>query len=316
MALTNPKDIVTEERLAEFYQQILPYLGGASHTLVGGAQPVGSIIPFMGITAPSGTLACDGTVYNITDYPDLANFFDAQFGEINHFGGDGTTTFAVPNLNGEFLRGTGTNSHTLGGVGASVGTHQEPTIHQKYCLGGKTNTLYIYTDSEHEADEWINNSNNFDAYTISTKSKSIATQGWINNTTNEGYFTSRPTNTSVLWCIQAVAGDYSLDEKVVGRWIDKKPIYQKTIDFGALPNSDRKSVAHNVSNMEKVINITGFAQGPSSIIPVPTVNPNASNDGSAAIYVNSSDIVIRTRADLTVFFSAYITIQYTKTTDV
>ena len=87
-----------------------PYMG----------NPTGCIIQMMGITAPTGYLECDGQVYNISAYTRLANYFESQFGLKNYFGGDGTTTFAVPDLKGEFLRGSGTNSHTTEGSGASV----------------------------------------------------------------------------------------------------------------------------------------------------------------------------------------------------
>ena len=106
MSLTNPNKVVTEERLADFYQSILPYLGGMPDVCGGGFAPIGTIIAFMGTTAPQDYLACDGTVYNIADYPRLAQFFTDQFGSANKFGGNGTTTFAVPDLKGEFLRGT------------------------------------------------------------------------------------------------------------------------------------------------------------------------------------------------------------------
>lgn len=61
--------------------------------------PIGTIIPYMGKTAPEDYLACDGAEYSITDYPDLSSFITTQFGSVNFFGGDGTKTFAVPNLN-------------------------------------------------------------------------------------------------------------------------------------------------------------------------------------------------------------------------
>lgn len=36
---------------------------------------------------------------------------------------------------------------------------------------------------------------------------------------------------------------YSTDERVVGKWIDGSDVYEKVIEFGALPNAtDRKSV--------------------------------------------------------------------------
>ena len=59
--------------------------------------PIGTIIPYMGKTAPADYLACDGAEYNISDYPDLSSFITTQFGSVNFFGGDGTKTFAVPN---------------------------------------------------------------------------------------------------------------------------------------------------------------------------------------------------------------------------
>jgi hypothetical protein len=58
----------------------------------------------------------------------LAEFINTQFGSYNYFGGDGITTFAVPDLRGEFLRCTGTNSHANNGNGSSVGIHQNGTM--------------------------------------------------------------------------------------------------------------------------------------------------------------------------------------------
>ena len=60
--------------------------------------PVGSVISYMGMTAPDNYLICDGTTYNISDYPFLADHIKNNFGSYNYFGGDGTTTFAVPDL--------------------------------------------------------------------------------------------------------------------------------------------------------------------------------------------------------------------------
>ena len=86
----------------------------------------------MGNTPPDDYLSCDGNVYRINDYKPLANFIHLQFGSYDYFGGDGIDTFAVPDLRGEFLRGTGANSHTnalgeLQGSGSAVGKHQSGT---------------------------------------------------------------------------------------------------------------------------------------------------------------------------------------------
>lgn len=59
---------------------------------------IGTIISYIGKTAPDGYLVCDGETYPIDDYPQLADFFEAQYGDKAHFGGDGDTDFAVPTL--------------------------------------------------------------------------------------------------------------------------------------------------------------------------------------------------------------------------
>ncbi len=88
-------------------------------------NPIGTIISYMGLTAPQDYLACDGTAYHIADYPELAAFFKEQFGSVNHFGGDGETTFAVPDLRNLFLCGyCGEAEEPLSG---EVGERQEAT---------------------------------------------------------------------------------------------------------------------------------------------------------------------------------------------
>lgn len=56
--------------------------------------PVGTVIMYVGSTAPSGWLVCDGTVHNTSSYPTLGALL------VSKYGGNGTTTFGVPNFNG------------------------------------------------------------------------------------------------------------------------------------------------------------------------------------------------------------------------
>ena len=69
------------------------------YSVKAGCTPIGTIISVTGTTAPEHYLLCDGTVYNIETYPKLADYFEDQFGSKNIFGGDGMTTFAVPDMN-------------------------------------------------------------------------------------------------------------------------------------------------------------------------------------------------------------------------
>lgn len=165
-------------------------------------NPVGTILHFMGTIPPTDYLACDGTIYNIDDYPLLATHINIQFGSYNYFGGDGTTTFAVPDLRGEFLRGTGTNSHANQGNGANVGVHQDSTEHNIFVpsdiqgnnlqIRGIDGSTYQQLDTNNR--DSVISSNKYQNFTASSNggSSQIA----------DGYYTSRPTNTSVLYCIK------------------------------------------------------------------------------------------------------------------
>lgn len=160
--------------------------------------PTGTIISFMGNTAPNGYFACDGTEYNIADYPDFVKYLEEQFGSINYFGGDGTTTFAVPDLRGEFLRGTGTATRNTG-TGTSVGEHQDGTIFPM--IGGKEAAiLWLPTNDTKQA--WPQNVDKHLKEEGNTgKGKYINKEGtWDSNSIT--HYTSRPTNTAVLYCIK------------------------------------------------------------------------------------------------------------------
>lgn len=194
--------------------------GGSS-----GGTPIGTVISFMGTTAPKDYLICDGATYGITAYPELASFFAAQFGASNHFGGDGTTTFAVPDLRNLFLRGYhGEAEEQLSG---DVGAKQEGTKHLSIFTGTSNVTVYpngnYFTRDADTLGEFVarriaNNDRIDDANTINT------------------HYTSRPVNMAVLYCIKAISSaspvslpenTYSTEETRIGTWTDGKPLYRK-----------------------------------------------------------------------------------------
>lgn len=163
--------------------------------------PVGHVISHIGTISPKHYLICDGSEYNINDYPYLVEHFILNFGKSNYFGGDGTTTFAVPDLRGEFLRGTGTADRNSGS-GANVGVHQEPTWMPNVIADGDAIEHVSATTSDDGKGEPKNIDksikNYATQYVIGSK-EGLWTQGY--NKRNHHY-TSRPTNTSVLYCIK------------------------------------------------------------------------------------------------------------------
>ena len=286
-----------------------------------GFTPIGTIISVMGTTAPNHYLACDGTVYQIASYPELANYFKGQFGSENYFGGNGTTTFAVPDLRGEFLRGTGTNSHTNQGNGDNVGTHQDATEITHINIFNDSNKGYTQIFSDNTSTTVTYSPENVDTkkYT-GTRASNSAVPSWTGNAGGEGdygVYTSRPTNTSVLYCIATkniyidVKNQYSMDEMVIGTWIDGKPIYQKTMLIGTTSSS--QSIP--VENLEMLIGYFGYCEDKNTA-GIKWFIPRAMSNNYYIAVENYTDSAILLKNDLASRAENMIlTIQYTKTTD-
>lgn len=62
--------------------------------------PPGAVMPFAGAVTPTGWLLCDGTAVSRTTYAALFAAISTTYGS-----GDGSTTFNLPELRGEFIRG-------------------------------------------------------------------------------------------------------------------------------------------------------------------------------------------------------------------
>ena len=162
--------------------------------------PVGEIISYMGTIVPTNYLICNGTVYQIADYPYLSQHFLDNFGAVNFFGGDGETTFAVPDLRGEFLRGYGANGHIDQGNGADVGKHQNATITIGIGYDGNRN-LSIHGAPIGQLGT-IGVENNADTVITTNTAGAYWSKTNTFNYNGEVAYTSRPTNTSVLYCIK------------------------------------------------------------------------------------------------------------------
>ena len=179
-------------------------MGILVHAMQGEGLPVGSIISFYGLSAPDGYLICDGSTYNRSEYPFLAKHLVSQFPDLV---GNGTTTFKVPDLRGEFLRGTGTNSHANCGSGSGVGTHQDGTFYPNWLFfkGSSASTFYFYgyTDTTTPTDSIVGISN-ADGVTkgSSVNQFRIQLQKQSDLTNTPTFMSPKPTNTSVLYCIK------------------------------------------------------------------------------------------------------------------
>ena len=277
--------------------------------------PVGHILTHMGTKAPKHYLVCDGTEYNIADYPYLAQHFIDDFGSVNYFGGDGETTFAVPDLRGEFLRGAGEAARATG-AGGEVGQHQEPTKHIWTQINPNNNIVYPKRGTKV-------NPEYPDKYIPESQTTRYTNVGSSDNATFYTNYTSRPTNTSVLYCIKyeptyfmkMADHIYSYEERLVGTWVDGKPLYEKTVNFGALPNATTKEVPHGIENVDVIWVHDGYVKNESAnwCYPLILSSPyNIAHDWSIGIATNK--IIAYTGVDQT-SSAAMVTLRYTKTTD-
>lgn len=111
--------------------------------------------------------------------------------------------------------------------------------------------------------------------------------------------------------------NYSLEEtKTNDTWMGK-PIYTKTIYIPSLPNAKMEEYNHNIENVENIWVNSGksfFVDQSNMSVTVPA--GHISNIGASVIlYVNSTIIRINTGNTDRRVWKAYITLEYTKTTD-
>ena len=77
--------------------------------------PVGTIMPFVGTTAPTGWLPCNGGEYSSTTYPKLSALCGTKFGTA------AAGNFKVPNLRGRSIAGLDSSQTEFDTVGKSGG---------------------------------------------------------------------------------------------------------------------------------------------------------------------------------------------------
>lgn len=119
--------------------------------------------------------------------------------------------------------------------------------------------------------------------------------------------------------------DYSTSEVKTGEnWIDGKPIYRKVIYISSLPNNTGTQYSHGISNVDKIwVNqsksfIYWSSLGNSSPFPYISMGDASTPVGYNAMIelrsIGKTTFEIKTAYDRS-SLSAYVTLEYTKTTD-
>ena len=110
-----------------------------------------------------------------------------------------------------------------------------------------------------------------------------------------------------------MSATYNTSEIETGEWIDGKPVYKKTIDVGSLPIASSKYVDHGITNLDRVVSITGTATDSSKrSIPLPYNSGSTNYDQCIGVEVLPTQVRVNTLAADRSGFTGYVTIHYTK----
>jgi microcystin-dependent protein len=91
-------------------------INGSTGSIIG-TLPAGMIMYFANTTVPQGWFQCDGAAISRTSYVELFAAIGTVYGT-----GDGSTTFNLPDLRGQFVRGWASSSTTAASVTGSIAT--------------------------------------------------------------------------------------------------------------------------------------------------------------------------------------------------
>ena len=142
-------------------------------------QPIGSIITYSSNHLPIGYLKCNGSEISRTTYNNLYNVIGTIYGE-----GDGLTTFNIPDLRGEFIRGFDD--------GRGIDINRLLGSNQSDLFKSHSHSLELYYgswDSSPRYNHWF-----------SSGSRGRGYGG--RNTNSVGGTETRPRNISMLYCIK------------------------------------------------------------------------------------------------------------------
>ena len=115
-----------------------------------------------------------------------------------------------------------------------------------------------------------------------------------------------------VYSVSGGGESYSTTETLTGgTWIDGKPIYRKTVNFGALPNSTSKSVAHGISGISKIIKFSAVTTNGTYWLNLPHTNPTTLAN-SIAIECTATNVTITSGSNRTNYTECYCIIEYTK----
>lgn len=137
------------------------------------------------------------------------------------------------------------------------------------------------------------------------------------NQIHDAYSTSTTDTYSCNYINKARLEEYSTTEKIIGIWIDGKPLYRKVLSTVGLTEATKKSIAYNIDNLDKIWIENGFAINALRIVTVPMVGYNGNVSEKIDVWIEKQENVVKlySNSGWGNDWTFYIIINYTKTTD-
>jgi len=154
--------------------------------------PAGAVMPFAMNSAPAGWLAADGALVNRTTYAALFTALGTTYGV-----GDGSTTFALPDLRGYFVRGSGTNGDGTAAGTFGVKAADQIKAHQHFVFKSGNGGLTALSADNYPTEQGERGNSNA-AYIIAGS----ASEANFGLTSNTGDTETRPKNIALLYCVK------------------------------------------------------------------------------------------------------------------
>ncbi|KTT31187.1 tail protein [Pseudomonas oryzihabitans] len=162
--------------------------------------PAGSVMHFGGLTAPSGWMKANGAAISRTTYADLFAVIGTFYGA-----GDGFTTFNLPDLRGEFIRGLddGRGVDKGRGIGTSQDSQNKEHSHGADCsTTGAHSHTYWDTDTQNTNSSGLSGGNNFTDVTSAETTSSNGDHSHVITIKSAGGTEARPRNVALLAIIK------------------------------------------------------------------------------------------------------------------
>lgn len=114
--------------------------------------------------------------------------------------------------------------------------------------------------------------------------------------------------------VRAVPLNLMNTEYTTGEYFLAKPVYQKWIDIGSLPNSTTATINTNISNADVVMKCEGFAYNMTTGSYIPLQYSTVTSSNGVQISYSNSQITVTTASNQS-GYNGYVLLQYIKSTD-